>query len=512
MSRTTKPARFAPAFTGLALVLAACGPSALQNPPLKPPVAEPPPVATTPPPILDALGPKPEAPAPAPFAPPAPVVYTTPGGLTVWLVERHSLPLVSMTLAVSSGAASDPKGKQGLAWATANMLDEGAGKLGSIALAKEIETLGASIHTGASLDYAHASLTVVKKNLAPAFALFGDVVARPRFDAAEWKRVRELWQNDLSQRSREPQAVAQIVAMRALYGEGPYGHPVDGVLASAKAASLADVRAFYKGAWRPDAATLVVVGDVTRAELDPLLAAALGAWKATGPKPAVLTPPPPAAPAPRSTAWPRVLLVDRADAPQSVIAFVRTGKSAADPDAPVQSRVNIALGGSFTSRLNQDLREEHGWSYGAGSRVTLLRGTGSVVASAAVQTDHTGDALGALVKDIEELARTGLTDDEVQKTRLVARGELVDMFEQAESAAMRLARDAALGLGPDYEAKASARRDTAPREDLARMAKEFEPKDGYVVVVGPRAKLEKQLTAIGVDSFDVRDAEGKPLK
>ncbi len=496
----------------LALALgSACGPKPLANPPLQPApdASAPTPVATAPVDV-DPLGAKPETPAPAPFTPPAPIVYTTPTGLTVWLVERHGLPLVAMTLAVSSGAASDPKTKAGLAWATANMLDEGAGKLGSIALAKQLEALGASLHTGASLDYAHASLVVVKKNLTPAFALFGDVVARPRFDAAEWKRVHELWNNDLSQRAREPQSVAQVVASRVLNGDGAYGHPVEGLIASAKTVTLADVRAFYKTAWRPDVATLVVVGDVTRVELDPMLTAGLGEWKApAGDKPTLLTPPPPATPPQRTGAWPRVTLVDRADAPQSVIALVRSGRGASDPDAPVMSRVNIALGGSFTSRLNQDLREEHGWSYGASSRVTLLRGAGTVVASAAVQTEHTGEALRAMLKDVEDFARAGLTDDEIHKTRLIARGELVEMFEQSESAAMRLARDAALGLGPDYEAKASTRRDTAPKEDLARAVRDFDPKDGYVVVVGPRAKLEKQLGAIGVDTFEIRDAEGK---
>ncbi len=496
-----------------ALLASACGPAPISNPPLKAPAPEP--AAPPPRPVPadeDPLGAKPATPAPAPFTPPAPVVYTGPNGLTVWLVERHALPLVAMTLEVAAGSASDPKAKAGLAWATANMLDEGAGKLGAIALAKQLEVLGASLRTGASTDYAHASLTVVKKNLAPAFGLLADVVARPRFDAAEWKRVRELWLNDLASRAREPQSVAQVVTSRALFGDGPYGHPVEGFVASAKATTLADVRAAYHAAWRPDAATLVVVGDVTRAELDPLLGANLADWKApAAPLAAPVLPPPPPAPTTRSGPWPRVSLVDRADAAQAVIALVRAGRPAADADSPVTTRVNIALGGSFTSRLNQDLREEHGWSYGASSRVALLRGTGSIVASAAVQTDHAGDALRALLKDVEEFSRGGLTDEEIGKTRLIARGELVEMFETAAQAAMRLARDAALGLGPDYEAKTSARRDTASKEDLARMVRDFDPKDGYVVVVGPRAKLEKQLAAIGVDGFDVRDADGNLL-
>jgi predicted Zn-dependent peptidase len=434
--------------------------------------------------------------------------------LTVWLVERHGLPLVAATLAITAGGASDPKDKQGLAWATANMLDEGAGKLGALALARQIDSLGAKIHTGASLDYSFVSLSVTKRNLAPAVALFGDVIVRPRFEAPEWKRVHDLWTNDLASRTREPAEVAEIAAMRALYGEGnPYANPVEGYTQSAKNVQLGDLRAFYKDAWRPDSATLVVVGGVTRAELDPLLAASFGDWKAPAtPKPAPVVPPAPPAKTEKSGAYPRVAVVDRADAPQSVIILARPARPVSDPDAAILTRVNIALGGSFTSRLNQDLREEHGWSYGARSRVTLVRGTSSIMASAAVQTEHTGEALQALVKDTNDLAARGLTDDEVAKTRLIARGQLVDTFEQMETAALRLARDAAVGLTPGYEAKASIRRDTATKDELLRFAHEFDPKDGVIIVVGPRASLDKQLAAIGVTQVDTRDAEGKATK
>jgi predicted Zn-dependent peptidase len=430
--------------------------------------------------------------------------------MTVWLVERHTLPLVAATLAISVGASSDAKDKQGLAWATANMLDEGAGKLGALGLARQIDVLGARIRTGTSLDYSFASLSVLKRNLAAAFALFGDVVVRPRFEPAEWKRVHDLWENDLLSRTREPEEVAHIAAMRALYGESSaYANPVEGYTASAKRVQLADVRAFYKEMWRPDVATLVVVGDVTRAELDPLLAASFADWKSpAAAKPAPVVPAPPPTPG-RSGAYPRLAIVDRAEAPQSVIVMARAARPVADPDAAVLTRVNIALGGSFTSRLNQDLREEHGWSYGAHSRVTLVRGPSSIAASAAVQTEHTGEALKALIKDVDDFGRAGLTDDEIKKTRFVARSQLVDTFEEVDNAALRLARDAAVGLPPDYEAKASIRRDTASKEDLSRLAREFEPKDAVLVVVGPRAKIEKQLTALGVEAFDVRDAEGR---
>ena len=453
----------------------------------------------------DVLGPRPEVPAPAPFTPPAPVVYTAANGMTVWLLERHALPIVALTVSIPTGASSDPKDKAGLAFATATMLDEGAGKLGALDLSRSVEMLGASLRTGANADWSYASITTLKRNIAPAAAILGDVVVRPSFPPAEWKRVHELWLNDLRARASEPEAVASVVSLAALYGpDHPYGHPTEGTIASATKVDLPDVVRSYREAWRPDRATLVAVGDITRAELDANVAKAFGAWKApAAPPPAPITPAAPAGP------WPRVVLVDRPDAPQSVLALVRPGVAANDNDAPPLGRVNIALGGSFTSRLNQDLREEHGWSYGARSRVTFTRGTGSIIASAAVHTEKTGDALKALLADVDGYAHGGLTDEEVGKTRLQARSDLVDILETADGAALRLARDAALGLGPDYEAKASVRRDTAAKPELDKIVgRFFDTKQAIVVIVGPRAKLEGPLATLGFTAPELRDAEG----
>lgn len=493
----------------IAASVSACGsnppPAPAAPRPVVPVAAVPQPTATAP---ADPLGPKPEVLLPPPYIPPAPIVYTSTNGLTVWLVERHGLPVVSFTMVIPNGSANDPKGAGGLAFATAGMLDEGAGKLGAIELAKAVDTLGATLRTAASLDFSSASLTVLKRNLTPAFALFGDVVARPRFDANEWKRVHDLWQNDLKARASEPDAVSAVVSLAALYGsEHPYGHPTDGTIASSGKVQLKDVKSFYASAWRPERATLVVVGDINRTELEPLLLSSFTSWKPSpAAPPPIVTPPPPAGP------LPRVVMVDRPDAPQSVLAFVKLGVAASDPQAPPLARVNGALGGSFTSRLNQDLREEHGWSYGAHSRLTFSRGPGSLVASAAVYTEKTGEALQAMLADIAEYSKTGPTADETQKTRLQARSELVEMFEQVDTSALRLARDAALGLGPEFEAKASIRRDTATREELAKLAATvFSPANSVLVIVGPRAKLAPVLSTLGFPAPEMRDAEGERI-
>jgi zinc protease len=413
-----------------------------------------------------------------------------------------------MTLSVPSGSSSDPKGKGGLAFAAADMLDEGAGTRGSIELSRAIDALGASLLTGASLDTSHASLSVLKMNLEPAFAIFADVVARPRFDASEWKRVHDLEMNDVVERASDPDEVERVVTRAVLYGEGhPYAHPVDGTVSSLGALTLGDVAAFYKTAFRPDRATLAVVGDTTRAELAALLDKDLGTWKnpAAAP-PAIITPPAPKGP------WPRLVLVDRADAPQTVMALARPGVAVSDPSEPLLERGNLALGVLFTSRLNQDLREEHGYTYGAGSRLSRTRGVGSFVASASVFTEKTADALKALVSDVADYAKGGMTDAESEKTLLQSRGDLVETFETYDRSAERLGIDAALGLPPDFEKTSALAAEGASRDTLAKLgASYFDPNGAVVVLVGPRAQIQGPLQSLGYTSIEIRDTDGRVI-
>jgi len=446
---------------------------------------------------------------PAPFIPPVPLAFRAANGMGVWLLERHEVPIVSCDLAVPYGAASDPGGKAGLALVTANMLDEGAGERGAIDLARALDDIGARLQTDANADASFVTLTVLKRNLARAFAIFGDVVARPRLDPAEWKRVHDLWSNSLLEREKDPDATARVVFRVALFGaDHPYGHPWDGTPASARAISIADVRAFYAAHWRPDSAILVCAGDTTKEEIAPLVASSLAAWKV----PPTAAPQPPA-PQPPKGPWPKLVVVDRPDAPQSVIAVVNPGVAAAGPEVPPLWRVNDAIGGSFTSRLNQDLREQHGYTYGARSRFSVSRGTGQIVVWANVVTDKTGDAFAAMLADLRKFSAEGLTDEEVARSRSQARAELVSVYESAEGIAGHLASDASLGLPPDYEANTARVRDEAQRDTLDRLAKQFySPEAGVKVVVGPRQRIQPMLEKLGLTPAQIRDAEGNVVR
>ena len=201
-----------------------CGGQALQAQP-PPPLA--PAASTVVPPPPAVLGPRPDPGMQATFLPPAPVVFTATSGITVWLLERHDAPVVSCDITVPTGAASDPPGKGGVAYTTAAMLDEGAGKRGAIDLARASDGLGASVGTSTNADSSTVSLTVLTRHLHEAFAIFGDVVARPRLDAGEFKRVKELWAGELLERSKDPDATARVVFRAALFGrDHPYGHPI----------------------------------------------------------------------------------------------------------------------------------------------------------------------------------------------------------------------------------------------------------------------------------------------
>jgi zinc protease len=504
----TRPRRVA-SFVALGLLVAACGGEDGSRPPATP---APPSYAGTA--LADPLGPRPQLSDPAAYTPPVPTHYKRPNGMEVWLLERHSLPIVSMQVVVPAGAAHDPEGKGGLATTTANMLDEGAGKRGPLELSRDIDRLGATLRTGAYADYGYAQLTVLKKNLGPASEIFADVVTRPQLAAIEFKRVHDLWENALRARQSEPDAVASVVVTRKVHPAGhPYAHPQDGTLTSAAKVTLDDVKKFYADRWRADRAKLVVVGDVTRAELDAVLDRTFAAWKAPNvPPPAEsLGPPAPmngrGEPAVRSR---HVYVVDRPDAPQSVVAVARSGVSAFDEESAVLGRVNAALGGSFTSRLNQDLREEHGWSYGAHSRFSFTRMRGVFVAQAAVHTEHTGEALNAMLVDIGGMAKNGLDDDEVEKTKMHARSELVEAFETVQAATARLGRNAGVGLPPDREATASRIAARADKAQLKRLAAQHLDLDAAVIViVGPRAKIEPQLKAIGITAIETSGPEGQ---
>ncbi len=497
-------ARLTRGLFALASLLGACAAEAPARPPR---AAAPPPAVAAPP--SDPLGPKPEPPEAAAFTPPAPLTFGGPAGSKAWLLERHNLPLVSVALVVPYGAACDPPDAGGLAHLAADMLDEGAGARDAVAFSSALEELGARLSAQADRDFSVVALETTADNLDKALALFGDAVLRPRHAPKDFARVTALWKNALRARGDDPAEVARVVGPSAFFGPAhPYGRPPEGGL-DGPPIGRERVAAWHRRLWRPEAATFVIAGDVTRERAAASLEAAFKGWKAPrepAPAPAAgaLAAPP--------AAGRRTVLVEREGAPQVVIALTRRGVSAADPARPALELLNVPLGGTFTSRLNQNLREDHGWTYGARSGFGALRDAGTFSVRTAVRTDALADALRETLKELDLMAQKGPTDAEVASAKAQARSDAIGSYGSLASIALGLAANAGLGLPPDADAAALAAQMSASRARLAELGRaHLAPDAATLVFVGPRKPIEDALAANKLPPPERWSAEGKPL-
>jgi predicted Zn-dependent peptidase len=320
-------------------------------------------------------------------------------GLPVWLVEAHEVPLVQVNLVVPAGSGDDPAGQFGLASLTAAMLDEGAGARTALEIADQVEYLGATLATGSSFDASTVRLNVPVVLLPDALALMADVALRPTFRADELERVRQERLTDLLQARDDPGSVAAMAFAKAVFGgTHRYGTGAAGTPATLKAFTAADLRAFHAARYQPATSTLVVVGDVTADTVLPQLERHFGSWRGTGSM--RRTPPPPA---PQLSAL-QISIVDMPGAEQSEIRLGWVGVPRSTPDYFPLLVLNTILGGSFTSRLNQNLREEHGYTYGASSRFDMRLSAGAFLAGAGVQTDKTAEALQEFFNELRGIA------------------------------------------------------------------------------------------------------------
>jgi len=428
-------------------------------------------------------------------------------GMSVLLVGVHEVPVVEVILVVRAGATADPQGREGLAAMTADLLDEGAGGKDALALADAIDFLGATIGAGASWDASTVRLRVPVARLDDALALMADVALRPDFPEAELQRLRKQALTDLLQARDVPGAIASRALAQAVFGAGHrYGRPQAGGAAEIASFTVADLRAFHAARYTPTAASLVVVGDVTAAVL-PALEKAFGSWKASSGAPA-----PPAVPAPRQLSSRSVWLVDKKEAAQSSLRLGRIGPSWPDQAYAPNEVMNTLLGGSFTSRLNDNLREQHGYAYGAGSRFRRNLAGGLFFVATDVQTDKTGPALGEVFKELDRILLPASPEEAERARNYAALGYAGD-FETTSQLAQRMVDKLVYGL-PDgfYEAfvPQALATDVAGLQKAARAA--IDPKRLAVVVVGDRAKVEAPLRALNLGTLrvlSVDDVMGK---
>ncbi|HEV3141647.1 MAG TPA: pitrilysin family protein, partial [Vicinamibacterales bacterium] len=310
-------------------------------------------------------------------------------GLPVWIVEMHKVPVAQVNLVVFSGTADDPAGRFGAASLASAMLTNGAGGRSALEIADAVDFLGADLNASSGIDSTTVRLHMPVARLADALPIMADVALRPTFQKDELDRLRQQRLTALIQSRDDPNAIASAAFPRVLYGpRHRYGTPSGGTAETIKTFTSDDLRELYTTAFRPDRATLLAIGDVTSATVLPLFEKNFGSWKA--PAAAAAKPSIPAVDEPAARS---VYLVDKPGAPQSQIRIGWIGVPRSTPDYFPLVVANTVLGGSFTSRLNMNLREKHGYSYGASSQFDMRMSAGPFVSAAGVQTDKTGEAL-----------------------------------------------------------------------------------------------------------------------
>ncbi len=439
---------------------------------------------------------------------PSPTVHrrTLTNGLELWTVTRTDLPIINATLVIRAGAAEDGA-LPGLAAVTAGLLDEGSTTRSALDFARAVEGLGISLSAGSDLERTSVRLQALTRTADSAFALLGELVTRPAFASEEIERDRQRRVNAVRARRDQPRVVATMLFNAEVYGaDAPYGHPPDGTPASLAAISRADITGFYHRYYRPGNAVLVVVGDVTPDRAAALVSSALGGWQG---KEAV-NDPVPAAPAPRAAA---VYLVDKPKAAQSEIRIGGVGASRTSPDYYALNVLNTVLGGQFSSRINLNIREDKGYTYGARSSFAFLRGRGPWLASSGVVSAKTDSALVEFMRELVDIRGSRpATEAEVAFATSAIVRSYPRRLETNAGVANELSELAYYRLPSselvDYQRKIAA----VTPADVDRMARKYiVPAQFITVVVGDLATIQSGVEALNLGTTHVVGPEGGPV-
>ena len=449
-----------------------------------------------------ATGPKRTAPPVAPvgdLAFPAIARTTLSNGIPVVLARRTAVPTVLVSLTFDAGYAADAQDRPGTQTLMLGLLDEGSASMTATQIAEQQERLGARLTAGAGLDSSAVQLSALSANLQPSLDLLAEVARRPAYREGDVARVRDQQLAALAQSMASPSALASRTINPLLFGPNhPYGQPGDGLGDARSVAALtpAVLRGAHDKWLRPDNLTITVVGDITLDQLKPMLEASFGDWR-TPAGPRAIKPLDAAIPAPR----PRIVLIDRPGSPQSVIVAGRvlplTGR---DQNQEALELANEVLGNGFLSRLNMDLREDKGWSYGVRSGVRSPQGPRSLVVTAPVQADRTGDSIALILADMRAFpAARGV--DPVELGRVTdgnVRG-LPNRFETNGQVLGAIVSNQQLGRPDDYYATLPTRYRAIDAAAINRAAGTHLTPDGLVfVVVGDRKLVEPQLRKLGL--------------
>jgi zinc protease len=435
---------------------------------------------------------------------------TLSNGIKIFLSERHSVPVIEMAMIFDGGDAANVKSKMGLAGFTLGMMNEGTKSLSSLELAEKQERLGARIAASGGRDTFRVRASVLKANLAASAALWADVVMNPAFKEKDIKRDQSLAIEDIKRSRNNPQSIAFNILLPVLYGnDHAYGFPSDGTEKSVMAFKTQDLKKFHSQWIRPDNAKIFVSGDTTMKEIKRQLEKSFGKWKA--PKISKGT---------KSfkdvalAVKPRVILIDRANTPQSmIIAGHLMASSGADNYLELET-MNGILGGTFTARLNMNLREDKGWSYGAQTGITSARGQRIWYNFASVQTDKTAASLNEMIGEITRYRSTKpATKAELDLFVKSKTLTLPGRFERASSVLGHMISNDNLGRAQKSAEALKKKYDAMTPAMMAALAKsEFHPKAMVWVVVGDLKKIEANVRKLKLGDVEIWNTEGQKIR
>jgi len=397
-------------------------------------------------------------------------------GARLLVSEQHDLPMVIVQILVDAGGRQDPKGREGLASLTADLLTEGAGKRTAAQISETADFIGASLSTSADLDYATASITMLRKDLDTGIELLADVLLRPTFPEVEVTRRREATLAALTSELDEPGRVAARAFVETLFAGEPYGHPAIGNTTAVKAIQRSDILSFYRRHYRPDGAIITVVGDVTASEIETRLGAALSGWE----------------PGATAFAYPEVTrrppVPVRIDKPitQTNILLGHRGVSRDNPDYYALTVMNFILGGGgFTSRLLDNIRTKAGLAYSVSSGFTASKDPGAFQISLQTKNTSANDALRRACAEVARIRQEPVSDDELDGAKLYLTGSFPLRFDSNRKIAGFIAQAEFFGLGADYADRYAERIQGVTKEEVLRVAQQYlRPDELQLVVVG----------------------------
>ena len=426
-------------------------------------------------------------------------------GLPVWLVEQHRNPQVVVSIVLQSGASSDPPGKSGTSTLTAELLDAGTSSRDALQISESVEFIGASLSFRAGPDATIGRLLTLNRHIETGLGLFADTLANASFPLREFERLKAQRLASLVQLRDRPSSVASTAFMRVAYGdEHPYGRDPSGTEQSVRGLTREDVLRYYAEHYVPGDATLLVVGDTTMADILPVLERELGPWKGgreREPLPATEVPSRPA----------RVFLIDRPGAPQSEIRIGRSALRRNTPEYFPAIVMNRILGGQFSSRINMNLREKRGYTYGAHSSYLFLKQPGPFMVSGAFTGAKTAEAAEQLFLEIGAMYREGVSTRELESSRKGIAGGFALSFETPSQIAGVLQSIVLYGLPEDYLESFPGNLASVTADDVRRVARlTIDPEAMSLLVVADAAETAGGLGSLGRGDVVMLDAEGSP--